>query len=163
MILQETFSTVWLSSINHMNQFSEITKTPIWKMIFLGVKVPPNFPQIKLGYRVVPIVYFSEGALHIFESKIEFHCDFFSRNGNFRNLRTDTDFEIDFMGLQVEKYLHPKPFMKSFNIPWIKISSPEYINKDPVLLSFGAVGVSTSQINSTNERIFEILKNRVKT
>ena len=52
--------------------------------------------------------------------------------------------------------------MKAFNIPWIKLSTKDSKINDYILLSYGVRGARMNQIRSANDKIFEILKNRIE-
>jgi len=75
-LMQKTFSTVWVSSIEHMNSFNEISSSnSIWKVLLFLNKVPSDFPQMKSVGRILPIVYFAKGMLQIFEREIDFKAE----------------------------------------------------------------------------------------
>jgi len=85
--MQKAFSTVMVSSIEHMNSFSEISRSnSIWKTLLFLNKIPSDFPQMKSLGRALPIVFFAKGALQIFEREIDFKCHVASDAEIFRNL-----------------------------------------------------------------------------
>ena len=160
--MQKTVSTVWISSIEHMNKFSEISRSnPIWK-VFLSInKVPADFPQMKSNGRILPIVYFSKGVLQIFERQIDFKSHLSNNDNIYKNIDSYFNFEIQYKDFKVDRFIHPSPFMKSFNIPWIKLS---ILNKNPddhLLISYGAPGVQMTELKYKNDELFEILKEKV--
>jgi hypothetical protein len=162
--MQKTFPTVWISSIDHLNSFSLITqKNSWWKLILAINKVPKDFPQVKMGIRSLPIVFFSQGQLRIFERQIDFKTTISNLpDKRYSNLKNDFSFEIEYSSIKVERYLHPKPFMKAFNIQWIKLSILNNISFDHILLSFGDEGIRMKQIEEINQQIFEAVKIRTE-
>jgi len=144
-----------------MNTFSEISSNnPIWKVLLFLNKVPADFPQVKSNSRILPIVYFSQGVLQIFERQIDFKSHVSTDDNRYKNLKNYFSFEIQNQDFKVDRYQHPRPFMKSFNISWIKLS---ILNKNPsdhLLISFGGQGRGMAEIKNKNDEIFEILKDR---
>lgn len=161
--MQKELSSVWISSIDHLNKFSEITaRNPMWKVLLALNKVPSDFPQMQIGARKFPIVFFSSGRLRLFERQMDFKVDLSDlRNSNkYANVVDDFNFEIDYKSLCIESYQYPKPLIKAFNISWIKISTLNENYPFPILLSSG--GTSMSRIKKENESLFEILSEKIE-
>jgi len=122
-------------------------------------KIPNDFPQLRMGIRKYPLVFYSEGALTLFERELEYKGHkAFPSNGKYVNLKDDLHFDINYNSLEVSRYLHPNPFMKTFNILWIKLSVTHNNSIEHLLIS--AEGQSIKQISNTNDEIFQILENK---
>jgi hypothetical protein len=146
-----------------MNSFSLLAKkNPWWKLLLALNKVPNEFPQMKVGVRKYPLVIYSAGTLTLFERQLEFRATNTNsaNNHKFINLKDDLYFEIPYSSLIVSRYIHPKPFLKAFNIPWINLSVSENSSINHVLLSFGGNNLNKNQVAEANDEIFEILKNK---
>jgi hypothetical protein len=141
-----------------MEQFSQIVgKNSFWK-IFLGLnKIPYDFPQVKFGFKKLPLVFFSQGYLTLFERQLEYRANEINSLNKYDNLKENLFFEIDYNLLKAERFLHPRPFMEAVNIPWIKLSITDNSPFDHILLSFGGDGITMKQVEETNNKIFEIL------
>lgn len=160
--MQKTFSTVWVSSIEHMNSFNEISSSnSILKVLLFLNKVPSDFPQMKSVGRILPIVYFAKGILQIFEREIDFRCHVSTDADVYKNLDHYFNFQMQYQDFKVDRYLHPRPFMKSFNICWIRLSILNRTSSDHLLISFGGQGISMIEVKKKNDEIFEILKDKV--
>lgn len=161
--MQKVIPTVWISSIDHINSFSLLAKrNPWWKLLLALNKVPNDFPQMKVGVRKYPLVIYSAGTLTLFERQMEFRANNTdsANNRKFINLKEDLYFEIPYTSLTFTRYIHPKPFLKTFNIPWINLSVSGNSLINHVLLSFGGNNLNIKQVIKANDEIFEILKNK---
>lgn len=162
--MQNDYPRVWVSSINHMDAFSQITKAnPWWKVLLVLNKIPAGFPQIKIGIRKYPVVFYAEGSLTLFERQLAFKADKDAQLNNYRysNLKTDLKFEMDYTTLKVERFVHPKPFMKAFNLNWIKLSPSNNDAGENILLSCGGSGFQKRRIETLNDEIFQIIQQKV--
>jgi hypothetical protein len=159
--MTRTFDDIWISSIEHLNSLNEITKTNGWWKTVLGKnKIPPGFPQVSVGGKYIPVVFFVKGTLQLFERQIEFHPNRFEpENGKkYRNLNIDFRFELPYDSIELSVYSNPKPFMRSFNIQWLKLSGKN--NEFPdILLSSG--GKRMSQIKKENEKLLGLLTAKI--
>jgi hypothetical protein len=160
--MTQTVDNVWISSIPHLNLFNSISPPGSWLKTLLNLnKIPSDYPQVKKGVRSFPIVFFSKGSLQIFERQIEFHAYFFDSKDQkeYSNLKGDYRFELEYKSIQIESYFYPKPFMRAFNIPWIRISSKNNSFVD-ILMSMG--GPRMKQIKEANEGLLEVLRNKIE-
>jgi hypothetical protein len=161
--MTQTFENIWISSVEHLNEFNAITKSnSLWKKIFGNNKIPPGFPQVSMGTKYIPVVFFAKGSLQLFERQIEFHPDRFEpENGKvYRNLNIDFRFELQYKSIELSSYCNPKPFMRAFNIQWLKLSGTN--NEFPnILLSSG--GSKMSHIKRENEELLELLTDKIPT
>ena len=159
--MTRTFDDIWISSIEHLNSLNEITKTNGWWKTVLGKnKIPPGFPQVNVGAKYIPVVFFVKGTLQLFERQIEFHPNRFEpENGKkYRNLNIDFRFELPYDSIELSVYSNPKPFIRSFNIQWLKLSGKN--NEFPdILLSSG--GKRMSQIKKENEKLLGLLTAKI--
>ncbi len=112
-----------------------------------------------MGNRKYPVVFYAEGSLTLFEREIEFKADLNAtlNNGEYFNLIGDLRLEFHYELIKVDRFTHPKPFMKAFNISWIKIV-PKNIAENPILLSVGGSGFNYKQIEKANEELYQLLK-----
>ncbi len=156
-----TIEDIWISSIKHLNAFSEITRSNGWWKTLLGRgEIPEGFPQVSNGSKYVPIAYFVKGSLQLYERQIEFHpYRFEPDNGKiYRNLNIDFRFELPYESIQISVYSSPTPLMHSINIQWLKLSSRN--NAFPeMLISSG--GKNMSQIKKDNEKLLGLLTAKI--
>jgi len=162
--MQEMYKPIWISAIAHLEKFSSIMeKNPWWKVLLSMHKVPADFPQVQLGSKGHPIVFFAKGELKVYERQIDFRSDTVDSTGKlqYKNVRTDVNFEIDYASFRkVERYLHPKPFMKAFNISWISITYSNNGSTNDILLSKGGTGLDMGSIKTANDSLFEQIRMR---
>jgi hypothetical protein len=161
--MTQTFENIWISSVEHLDEFNAITKSNSWlKKIFGNNKIPPGFPQVRMGAKYIPVVFFAKGSLQLFERQIEFHPNRFEpENGKvYRNLNIDFRFELPYKSIEISSYSNPKPFMGAFNIQWLKLSGTNGDFPD-ILLSSG--GTRMSHIKSVNEELLELLTDKIPT
>jgi hypothetical protein len=143
-----------------MEEFSGITN-PWWKIILNIHKIPAEFPQVKFGVYGLPLVYFSRGELALYERQIDFRSDSIDRIDKlkYKNLRVDFNFEIEYSSIKkIESYLNPKPFMKSFNLSWLRLSLSNNNPFNDLLFSIG--GTDIEYIKKTNDTLFTEIKLR---
>jgi hypothetical protein len=163
--MQNHYPKVWLSSIPHLDTFSEISrKNPWWKLLLGLNRMPEEFPLVKFGLGKLPLVFFSEGSLTLFERELEFRgYNEASLNGNpYQNLKPNVRFSVDYDSIQVGKFSHPKPFSKAFNLTWIKVSISVNDQTEHRLLSVGGSGVHMREIARANEEILDFLQSRAR-
>ena len=159
--MTETFDNIWISSVAHLDEFTTITQSNGWWRTILGKnKIPSDFPQVSTGSRYVPVVFIAKGSLQLFERQIEFHPNRFEpANGKqYRNLDIDFRFELPYNSVELSVYSNPKPFMRAFNIQWLKLSGTNHEFPD-ILLS--SSGTRMSQIKKENETLTKLLKDKV--
>lgn len=160
--MQTSYKPLWISSIAHVQEFYTITnRNPWWKTLLSIQDVPNDFPQVKLGSKGIPLVYFSRGELIMYERQIDFKSDSVNQvdKMKYKNLRTDLNFEIEYTAItKIERYLYPKPSMKFFNLPWISLSLSNNGIFDNILLSMGGTGLEMGVITKINDSLFEEIK-----
>lgn len=147
-----------------MNSFNQLAKkNPWWKILFNINKVPVDFPQVKIGSRTYPIVFYSHGSLTLFERQLDFKASPFDSitSARYFNLNNTIAFEVEFSYLKIDRYLNPNPFLKAFNIPWIKLSASDNQPFNHILVSYGAEKIKMSEVKKVNNEIFEILKDKI--
>lgn len=151
---------VWLSSAEHMTEFTAIAKESFgWRKIFKPKKLPPQFPYMKLFFSKYPVVFFANGTLMLSDTYLEFNISPKNNSNKYRNLQP-ISFSIPYNELKVERYIHKDPFMKSYNITWIKI----YYRKNDKMYHYlvSAEGkFSLAQINRINNKISEELSLKI--
>jgi hypothetical protein len=160
--MTQTVDNVWISSIRHLDLFYSISLPSSWLKTLLNLnKIPSDYPQVKRGVRLFPIVFFSKGSLQIFERQIEFHAYSFDSmdKKEYTNLKRDFRFELEYKSIQIDSYLYPKPFMRALNIPWIKISSK---NNSFVDILMSIEGTRIVKIKDANEGLIEVLRKKIE-
>lgn len=163
--MQQTIESTWISSVEHLDAFTSVNKSNPWWRLLLGVnKIPYDFPQVRIGSKKFPLVYFSEGLLSVYERQLEFKARKSANAGraSFINLNEELAFAIDYSLLKPGRYLYPKPFLKAFNIPWIKISGASVDGTDDLLISVSGLGLNLKQITEVNEALFGVLSDKAK-
>jgi hypothetical protein len=155
------FDNIWISSIEHLNEFSTISKSNgWWKTLFGKNKIPIGFPQVRMGAKYIPVVFLAKGSLQLFERQIEFHPNRFEPdNGkDYKNLNIDFRFELLYNTVELSVYTNPNPFMRALNIQWLKLSGINNGLPD-ILLSAG--GTRMNQIKKENEKLLELLTDKI--
>lgn len=159
--MTETFDNIWISTVAHLDEFTAITQSNGWWRTMLGKnKIPSDFPQVSTGSRYTPVVFIAKGSLQLFERQIEFHPNRFEpANGKqYRNLNIDYRFELPYNSVELTEYSNPKPFMRAFNIQWLKLSLTN--NEFPDIL-ISSAGTRMSQIKKENETLTKLLKDKI--
>ena len=160
--MTQTFENIWITSVKHLDEFNAISNSNgWWNSIFSNYKIPPGFPQVHMGSKYIPVVFFAKGSLQLFERQIEFHPNRFEPdNGKiYRNLNIDFRFELPYKSIALSSYSNPKPFMRAFNIQWLELSGAN--NEFPnILLSSG--GTRMSHIKKENEELLELLTDKIQ-
>jgi hypothetical protein len=156
--MQITSADVWISSIPHLNQFSEIAKNNFGLTSFFKKRsIPPGFPYMRMFLSKLPLVLFTTGKLVLTKDKIEYNPARTAALFKYKNLDTDFKFDLPYDKLSVDWFTHPSPFMKSFNISWVKISCTNNHPFEHVLVSNTGTGFTMSQLNKNNNALFEAL------
>jgi len=159
--MEQTFDNIWISSIAHQEEFSQIAKTNGWFKNLFGLgKTPEDFPQVTTGSKYHPVAYFTKGSLQLFEREVEFHpYRFEADNGKkYKNLNIDYRFDLKYNSIRISEYLNPAPFMNKFNIRWLKLSGKN--NEFPeILVSCGGTG--RGQIRKDNEELLGLLAEKI--
>jgi hypothetical protein len=152
---------VWISSVDHMSTFTSISKEGYgWKKIFKSKKIPADFPYIKMFLSHYPVVFFSTGVISFSDTQLEFSPRILTAVKNVRNL-VNQSFSLPFNELKAERYTYPDPFMKAFNISWVKIDFVENGKAIHYLISAESkFGVSSA--NKANDEIFEKIRNKIQ-
>ena len=160
--MTRTIDNIWISSVEHLEEVNLIAKSNGWWRTMLGRnKMPVGFPQVRMGSRYIPVVFFAKGTLQLFERQIEFHPNRFEPvNGKeYKNLNIDFRFELQYDAFKLSAYSDPKPYMRSFNIDWIKLSAIN--NQFPdILLSFS--GTRMNLIKKENETLNKLLRDKIR-
>ncbi len=159
--MTHTIDDIWISSIEHLNEYREITESNGWLKTFLGRnKIPPGFPQVGAGAKYIPVEFFVKGTLQLYERQVEFHpYRFEPDNGKkYRNLNIDFRFELPYDSIKISVYTNPKPFKGSLNIQWLKLTGTNDAFPD-MLLSNG--GKNISQIKKENEKLLGLLTAKI--
>jgi hypothetical protein len=159
--MTRTFDNIWISSVGHLESFGKINKSNSWLKSILGrQEIPSGFPQIGVGSKNIPLVYFVKGTLQLYERQIEFHPNRFEpENGKvYRNLDIDFRFELPYDTVEISVYTNPKPFIRAFNIQWLKLSRKN--NEFPPIL-ISTSGKSIAQIIKENEKLLALLTAKI--
>jgi len=160
--MTRTFDNIWISSVEHLEEVNRIARSNGWWRTVIGKnKMPAGFPQVRMGTRYIPVVFFAKGSLQLFERQIEFHPNRFEPvNGKeYRNLNIDFRFELQYNSFELSVYSIPNPFMRAFNIQWLKLSGTNKEFPD-ILLSFS--GTRMNHIKKENETLIKLLKDKIR-
>jgi hypothetical protein len=106
--MTQTVDNIWISSIRHLDLLYSISPPGSWFKTLLNLnKIPSDYPQVKKGVRLFPIVFFSKGSLQIFERQIEFHAYSFDSmdKKEYSNLKRDFRFELEYKSIQIDSLL----------------------------------------------------------
>jgi len=113
---------VWLSSIEHIEKFNEITRKNKWWKNLLGLqKIDPNFPQVSLFGQKFPITLYSFGKAELNNQKLTYVARI-KLDPKYQNLQNDLKLELPFHKIkEFSLYKNPNPYMEKFNYPWVSI------------------------------------------
>lgn len=158
---------VWISSINHLDVFSEIWLTaPRWRKLLGFYKIPNNFPIVKSFYIFkFPIVFFSEGNLRLKDNNLSYNS-FEEKNSflrNYSNLINDLSFEIKISNIKsIQWYQHKNAFINYYQIKWIRIICDENTLGGDFLICVGGNGPFMNKINTNTENLYEKLSQSIE-
>lgn len=158
---------IWISSEEHMKQFSEIiSSSKLSKKVFGGYSMPNDFPRVNLYYFIeIPIVYFTNGELIFKEDCLEYSA-IKSRFGflkSYSKVRDEISFKLDYSNIKsINSYQHPNSFIQYYNIKWIRIECVKEILNGNFLICVGGMGPSMKGIINNTEELYNILKEKYK-
>jgi hypothetical protein len=149
----------WIATDEHLEAFARIKASrPMWLVMFLGYKMPPDMPAILIGWRAVPLVHFSSGVLTVRDRGFEFAARDPSTNTmHYRGLRNDLTFEITReqiisverdAGLKIARYFQP-PFLR------VRTTAQGWLSN--FLVCAGGRGPSMKHIRERTDELYEAL------
>ena len=126
-------------------------------------KIPDDFPQILIGNKALPLIYFWKGELDLFEREMDFRPETLLKSDRFapHNLRTDLSFSIQFKAIQhVQRYSVSNPFLPLLGIDWIRLQLNETAKLPftDLLISVGGKSNELKYIQADNNAFYETLK-----
>lgn len=156
------FKPVWISSIGHLNKFTEIlSSSNVLRKIISYYKIPDDFPHIRLPLiSKVPIVFFGSAEMNIKGNNISFTpLDIKTIGSQYKNI-TRIQFQLSKADIQsIERYQSRPVLAKYFIINWIRIKTRLDIFDGDFLICVGGSGPLMSEIqNSTNNLYNELIE-----
>lgn len=152
---------VWLSSIEHIEKFNQITSELVWWKHLLRIqKNDDAFPQIITSGLSSPIIFYAIGQLEMNDENISFTAQKpeNSKKTSYKNVQNNLNFELELNEIHDFSYWkNPNPPMKKFNYPWVKMT---HKNGTEYLISNAKkVGEIKKGIKNT-ELIYEFFKSK---
>lgn len=167
------FEPVWISSIEHLEQFDElIARTPKWRRSLGFYRFPDEFPRVDMGRKVfgkpmmVPLIMLSQGQLTIESGTLHFRAMDWSTIAVGRStatrhcLRTSWEFSLRADDIQlVESYVRQSPLLPNFSLPFTRVRSyhREAALKD-FLICVGGNGNEMDKIREQSAQLFSELQ-----
>ncbi len=153
---------VWISSISHLDAFTEIwINAPLWRKLLGFYEIPDDFPLVKL-YHIFgfPVVFFSEGNLVLEDNNLAYES--FEKKSillnKFSNLKSDLSFKIKISDIKsIQWYQHKYAFINYYHIKWIRIICDENTLGGDFLICIGGNGPFMNKITKNTEDLFEKL------
>lgn len=153
---------IWISSINHLDAFTEIRiNAPLWRKLIGFYEIPDNFPLVKSFYIFgFPVVFFSEGNLVLEDNNLTYKS--FEKKSillsKYSNLKNDLSFKIKISDIKsIQWYQHKNAFIDYYHIKWIRIRCNENILGGDFLVCVGGNGPFMNKITKNTENLFEKL------
>ncbi|MEK4512138.1 hypothetical protein [Paenibacillus sp. FSL K6-2524] len=150
------FNNIWLSSIDHLNTFIELTKSKDKKLIKKSY-----ISKVRIMFDQVPVVFYSKGNLSINEHEIIF-TSLQPKRGllkEYINLNNDLHIKIEFDQIEeITRYRHSSPFIEYYNTGWIQIKYIKNTISEDILISQGGYGPSMKKIKEGTDEIYNELK-----
>jgi len=156
------FKTVWISSIEHLNRFTEITSSSnIFQKIIGYYKIPAHFPYMRFQLMLVfkiPIVFFGNTEVNIERNSISFtsldYKTFFWRYKNIKQIQ----FQLNKADIQsIERYKPPSMFLKYYTVDWVRIKTKYSILGGDFLICIGGSGPLMSKIKKSTDDLYNEL------
>ncbi len=157
---------VWLSSINHLNEFINIfEKNPWWrKYVLSNYDLPKDYPYVSYLWNKLPIIFFASGKLIYEQNSVKFTPVNKNSLWSYHNLKNDTGFELTAADdLSLDRYHFTSPMIKYYSIDWIRIKTAKNIFQNDFLICRGGLGPSMKEIIKATDDLFEILVEITKT
>lgn len=114
-----SYTNIWLSSVDHLNQFAGIASTKdkkVWKV--------SQVPKLRALFDYAPVVFYSKGRLEIGDFGIHYFAE--EPKGNiiksYMFLQNDLNVVIPYGEVEkISRYKHPNPIFNYYNTNWISI------------------------------------------
>ncbi len=159
---------VWVSSVDHLNQFLSILSDSSFLTKFVGLyNLPEGFPFLRiwlLPFVRIPIICFANGRLILSPNDLHFEAAPWHLFGaSVANLRADLNFEITSDRIQsVEQYMVdptnlPVPAIRYFSFRWTRVRSLSTGLTSDFLIGLGGRGPSMKGIRERNEQFFGVI------
>lgn len=151
-----SYTNIWLSSVDHLNQFASIASTKdkqVWKV--------SQIPKVRALFGYVPVVFYSKGRLEIGDSGLHYSAEVPKGNilKSYKYLQNDLKMVLPYGEVEeISRYKHPNPLFNYYNTNWISI---KYSQRE-LLLAQGGNGPSMRKIVNETNKIYEELSAHLK-
>lgn len=161
------FKEVWLSSIEHLNEFNQISKKYKWWKNLLGIKqVKGTFPKTTImGLLEFPLVYYAYGKVSITQDKLIFESKKQPEitNKKYKNLHLNLEFEYNLTDVEsIELFNIESPRDERFNYPWVNI---KFKNQKGFLIAnekkIGEIEIGLKQTELMYEHLRTYINNKL--
>lgn len=160
--MQKIYAPFIVSSPDHLVAFAEIlSQRAWWKALFGTIEVPAGFPRLYVGRKAVPVVFFAKGQLTVFDRQMDFRSVAPGANNGARYEHVRTGFSFDLLYpaiVRIERFELPKPFIKYFNMNWVRIITEAPGVPPDLLLSLTGSGTEMRAIRQANDQLFRELQ-----
>ena len=152
------FDFVWLSSVAHLRDFEQVLgRASTLAKMFGQFPLPPGFPHLAMygGLMRVPVVMQAMGQLEVREDMLRFAPRAYSPPlASYRDLQERRALNIDASSLlRVERFELEKPFMKHFNVRWVRVITPAPGLPGDFLLCQGGQGPLMQKVRQGTDAI----------
>jgi len=164
----KTFDQIWISTIEHLNQFLAITANPPSTINRGGYNIPDNFPQTQvelywglLRLPPAPLTNISSGTLSLFDDKLSYKAYPLRLIGNrVRNLKDDLVFTLYINEIiAVGHYQFSSPVNKLFDFSFTRLQTTQEGILQNFLMCAGRRGFAIGKYRKEDAELFDILTN----
>lgn len=163
--MPKDYAPILISSPAHLAAFSDSKRNSPWWKLLLGInQIPAGFPRVYVGGNAVPVNFFAKGQLRLFEHQLDFRArpPGFDNGQRYAHVNSDFSFEFPYSAItRVERYEASEPFIKHFNLNWVRLCVDAPAIPGDLLLSLTGSGTQMARINQTNDALYEELQAKV--
>lgn len=166
------FEPVWVSTVEHLNQFKTITAdTSAAKKRGGRYLVPDGFPQTRIAMffglaysSPSPLLMFSNGTLDLSENGLSYKAyPFRLPNNKISNVKDDLAFSIPINEITLlEHYPFVSPINKNFNISFARVHSTQEGFLQDFLVCVGGQGLAFEKMRRANADLYAALTKMIK-
>lgn len=148
----QVYNGVWVSSIEHLDQFNEIIKRSSWRTG--SFNIPEGFPCISGMVTDVPVLMFAEGDLAIDENYIIFVFNIRNPALLLKNLHKGFYFKINKLRItRIERYEFISPMIDYYTFNWIRV----HTQNEEFLLYCGGDGPYMEKLQNSTDELYKTL------
>jgi hypothetical protein len=150
-----TFAPTWISSHHHLRLLAQPYLNASWFRRYLSPpEPPPNFPQIRIGSKAVPLFFFATGKLEVDGTLVTF---FPQHEPQYENVDDEFEFRVQLdRRMSIDRRFVESPILKRFSWSWIALRLPDL--EDELLLCVGGTGLSVARIEKQTDELFRVLQ-----